>query len=277
MNSLRAPENGEVMKLGPPAAGEVIVTVDPSAAGTTFAAGTQTFLPGAQMPVHKHLDRDIVLLVYKGQGRVTLNERIINVVPGAMLHVPKGAWHGVRNTGTGAFQIAWVSSPGLEAFFRDLSHLGDAPSGLALQELAQRHRIEFRQPADASMPAVRHRHQRRRGRPRPPAAPSTPSSIAGAPAAPAPVASSTAGAPRPQRHKRGGGRPLGDRPRGPRSTPPPAARHRRFRRGTEVYMHGQWVRTEGDGPAIAGPKRPGRTAKPDGDEDAPGSSLSVLL
>jgi len=323
MNPLRAPENGEVVKLGPPASGEVIMTVDPRAAGTTFAAGTQTLRPGAEMPVHKHLDRETVLFVYKGQGRVTLNERVINVVPGAMLHVPRGAWYGVRNTGTGAFQIAWVSAPpGLEAFFRDLSRLGDLPSAQALQELAQRHRIEFRQAADAPVPAGRRRPARA------PSASALPATLSSAPVEPsaatsaAPAAPSAPRGPRHRRHRRGGGRqPSGWRhslaPRsglaslaalagkdspgsvaGRRSTPPssapaataprssrpgtgrqPSARHHRSRRVKEVYMNGQWVRVEGDGPAISSDfKRPGRrNPKRGGDEDSPGVPLSVLL
>ena len=206
MNPLRAPEHGEVVKLGPPAAGEVIITVDPASAGTTFSAGTQTLLPGAQVLVHRHLDRDVVLFVSKGQGRVTLNERILNVVPGVMLHVPRGAWSGVRNTGTGAFQIAWVSAPpGLEAWFRDLSRLGASPSADVLKELALRHRVEFRPAADEPRPAGRH-HRRRRGgrggrggrgpaRLNSPGSPAMPSSVPLEPAAPPSVAPAAPAAP----------------------------------------------------------------------------------
>lgn len=115
------------------------------------------------MPVHKHLDQDRVLFVHKGQGRATVNERVVLVVHGAMLYVPRGAWHSLRNTGTGALEIAWASSPpGVEDYFRDLSHVGASPSAQALQELAQRHRIEFRQATEAPA-ASGHRHHGRRG------------------------------------------------------------------------------------------------------------------
>jgi quercetin dioxygenase-like cupin family protein len=304
MNPLRAPEHGEVVKLGPPAAGEVIITVDPASAGTTFAAGIQTFLPGAEMPVHKHLDRDVVLFVSKGQGRVTLSERILNVVPGAMLHVPRGAWSGVRNTGTGAFQIAWVSAPpGLEAWFRDLSRLGASPSADVLKELALRHRVEFRPAADEPRPAGRGRGQRRGGRRgrggrepvrlSAPGSPATPSAVPPDPPptpSSAPAASSAPRGHRRRRHRRGGSTsPLRAGPTVSTSAPAPQPsrpgtgrsrspqRHHR-RRVKEVYMSGRWVRVEGEGPVIAsGPQRPGRLGQKPRDDEPPAIPFSVPL
>ncbi|MBI4323225.1 MAG: cupin domain-containing protein [Candidatus Omnitrophica bacterium] len=242
----------------------MIIAVDPGSTGTAFAAGTQTLLPGAQMPAHKHLDQDEVLFVHKGQGRATLNERVIVVVPGAMLYVPRGAWHGLRNTGTGTLQIAWVSAPpGLEAFFRDLSRAGASPTAQTLQELAQRHRVEFRQAADApaaSNPPHRHRRRRRRRRATPSAAPQGRREKAGG--APPVSLAPPAGQP---------SRPAAGRQR------PPRGRHRR--RVREVYMGGRWVRVEGEGPVIApgtqGPER--RNPKPGGDDEPPAVRLSVPL
>ena len=297
MNPSRSPEKGEVLKLGPPVSGEVIITVDPGSAGTAFAAGTQTLLSGAQIPVQKHLDRDTVWFVHKGQARATLNERVIVVVPGAMLYVPRGAWHGLRNTGTGTLQIAWVSAPaGLEAFFRDLSRAGASPtaSAQALQELAQRHRVEFRQAADAPRQPSGRRRGRRGGHrnrgggrqpsgwrhslagkdssgsvgltrrvsalpsPTPPTV-GVPGSVAGPRATP-PAA--------PAQHP---SRPAAGRQR------PPRGRHRR--RVREVYMGGRWVQVEGEGPVIApGSDRSERRGpKPDGDDEPPDIRLSVPL
>ena len=274
MNPLRAPEHGEVVKLGPPAAGEVIITVDPASAGTAFAAGIQTFLPGAHMPVHRHLDRDVVLFVSKGQGRVTLNERILNVVPGAMLHVPRGAWSGVRNTGTGAFQIAWVSAPpGLEAWFRDLSRLGASPSADVLNELAQRHRIEFRPAADeAPRPAGAHRHQRRGGRRgrggRGPARLSasgpqaTPSSVPLEPVSPLSIAPAASRHPRGhrRRHRRRGGAP-------PALAPAPAPQSSRPGRQPSGWRHSLGRQPIGRRHSLAGEDSAGSVAG----KDSPGS------
>ncbi|GEM_PF-141034 len=165
MNTPSAPQKGEMLKLGPPASGEVVVIVDPALTGATCSAGTETLLPGAEMPVHRLLDQDRVLFIHKGQGRATLNEQTMIVLPGAMLHVPRGAWHGLRNTGTGALRIAWASAPpGLDVWLRELSRLGAAPSAQALQELAQRHRVEFRQATEGPKPAGSHHRGRRGGR-----------------------------------------------------------------------------------------------------------------
>lgn len=350
MNPARSPDQGEVLKLGPPATGEVIIAVDPSAGATPFAAGTQTLRPGAEIPVQRHLDRDAALFVHKGQGRATLNGRSILVLPGAMWSVPRGAWHGVRNTGTGDLQIVWVSSPGLEVFFRELSRAGAAPtsSGQVLQELALRYGIEFRQaaeakgihtersagtervPADAPAPAPRRRRGRRGGRRhrggRTPAPANSSGSVAIPPTARMEASSATRvasgadpvsstsphalavpRAPGGQRRRRRPGSVAGPRPTPPAapqqpraqagaapSVPPPAStsgssrpsagrqpppRGRHQRRVREVYMSGQWVRVEGEGPVIApgsswarrrGPKR-------GGDGEPPGVPLSVPL
>ncbi|MBI3321904.1 MAG: cupin domain-containing protein [Candidatus Omnitrophica bacterium] len=159
---------GEVLTLGPPCSGELVITVDPRLTGTPFAAGTETLLPGAHIPVHRHLRQDEVLFVYKGQGRITLDGRAITVVSGMMLYVPRQTWHGVRNTGTGVLHMTWtVAPPGLEEFFRECSRLGPAAGPGAVQELASRHGMEFRPEIDAAEagPAVSRwrRHRGRRG------------------------------------------------------------------------------------------------------------------
>ena len=229
------------------------------------------------------------------------------VLPGAMLHVPRGAWHGVRNTGTGALQVVWISSPpGLELFFRELSRLGASPSTEAVQELAQRHRIELR-PATPIKDQSGQGHRRRghrggrrhRGgqaavsagssRPAPvsPATSPAPSTAPASPSSPPPM--KDRGGPR--RRRRGGARrhstpalsapPAAQgpvRPRAVASPQRPVPRHHR-RRVKEVYMGGRWVQVEGDGPVIAPSSRhaPRRGHKPDGDDDPPRVHLSVPL
>jgi len=165
MNPSDSRQHGEVVKLGPPASGEVTITVDPALAGTSFSAGTQTLLPGAQTPVHRHLDRDMVLFAYRGQGRATVNDQATVVVPGTALFVPRSAWYGLRNTGTGTLQVGWVAAPpGLEAFYRDLSGLGGSPAEAAMQELGQRHRVEFRTSGATPTTDAPRRHGARGGR-----------------------------------------------------------------------------------------------------------------
>ncbi len=311
-------EPGEVLKLGPPAAGEIVIVVDPGAGAAPFAAGTQTLRPGAQIPVHRQLDRDVALFVHKGQGRTTLGGRTTIVNPGAMWSVPRNTWFGVRNISNGNLQLAWVASPGLEAFFRDLSAAGASPTAQLLAELARRHRIELSSAAETQQaPAEPHRRGRRRGRrgrggstppgvPRsaapPPARHGASAPAPGAGTAPA-SAPEVSGAPHRRRRRRRGRRGRGPRPGAPQARRAPAAgppsdqpqgstpssgrpregrqrpgRGRPYRRSKEVYMGGQWVRVEGEGPAIApGSSRSRPRHKSDEDDGPPGGPLTVPL
>jgi quercetin dioxygenase-like cupin family protein len=286
------PAEGEVLKLGPPAAGEIIIKVDSRQAGTSFAAGTETLLPGAEIPSHRHLHQDEVLFIYKGQGRSMLDGQAMTVLPGTMVFAPKGSWHSLRNTGTGLLQLAWLSSPGgIEPFFRELAQAGAAMDAAAFKQAAER--IELgAATAEVLAPESGRRHRRRRGRGQggagrqpAPQAPGTPQPQSADVAAPVQHA---AGQPAPQkpvgqgggrrrrRHGRGGsGRPTSPQaspgtgpvaapvpavaktgvPRAPRSSPRQEGRRgrpRRFGRVKEVYMGGKWVRVTGEGPVISG-------------------------
>ena len=243
------PGDGEVLKLGPPCAGEVTIKVDPQHTGGSVAVGTETLLPGAEIPMHRHLQEEEILFVHKGQGRAIVNEQSMTVVPGMMVYVPRQAWHSLRNTGTGTLQITWTSAPpGLERFFRELSGAGPAVDAAAMQEIARRHGIEFRPAGSSPQPAPsqtghRHRHHRRgRGGGRganppirsaqpvqsvpPPSAAPAPSAISSsalaAERAPAPLKGQPShappgGPPRHRRRHRGRGRGTGT------STPAPAS------------------------------------------------------
>lgn len=253
---------GEILKLGPPCPGEITLTVDSQKTGSPFSSGLQTLLPGSEIPLHRHLRQDEVVFVHKGQGRAVLEQRSMTVVPGIVLYAPRGAWHGLRNTGTGMLQITWtVAPPGIEAFFRELSRLGRAADPKAIQELGQRHGIEFSssgQPTKTAAVASTPRHGRRRrrggrrrGRGSPPPAPQGQPVPLGTPhPAPEPAPAPSKATPE------GRGESAPERP-GPRSSPAaPRPRHH----GApvkEVYMGGRWIRVVGEGPVIApGPERP---------------------
>ena len=304
MQPTRSPAQGETLTLGSPATGEVVITVDPTTSGAPFAAGTQTLRPGAEIPLQRHLDREMALFVHKGQGRATLESRHLVVLPGAMVSVPRGTWYGLRNTGTGDLRLVWIASSGAEALFRELARAGASPSAQFLQELTQRHGIEFRQAAVAEAPpSARPRRRGRRGgrrhrrgpdrspvasSPSPPASPAPSVAPTAAPDAPsAPAGGGTQ--PRPRRHRRGGRRRGRAAP--PASVPPSAQsasrpqpdaqrprRDRRRRRVKEVFMSGRWIQVEGEGPVIA----PGRQSGQRGerrldDDEPPDRPLSVPL
>lgn len=248
--------------------------MDPRKAGSAFAVGTQTLLPGAEVPSHRHLYQDEVLFIHKGQGRATVEGRGLTVVPGVMVYVPRQVWHSLRNNGTGVLHFTWtVAPPGIEEFFRELSKLGASPGADALQALGQRYGVEFgKGEASAVAPAAagiaasspktghgrRRRHRRgrgvRAGQPAP------------APAAP-PPASSSAPSVRPA--------PSAQAAKPQRSRDQGQPRRGRGRRVKEVYMGGRWVPVSGEGPVIApGRERPKRGR---GDEGTPSGPLSVPL
>lgn len=250
-----------MLKLGPPASGELIIKVDPQRSGSAFAMGTETILPGAAIPVHRHLHQDELLFVHKGQGRATLNGQTVTVVSGSTIYVPRQSWHGLRNTGTGILEVTWTVAPaGVEQFFRDLAKLGDRPDASAVQAVAARHGVEFHpegEPSAVTTPGGRRtRHGRhRRGGGRRPGKPHVPPSAQGpqrpqaATPTPAEVVPAAAPSPAPQQGSRSGrrrrhrgrgrgapqGQPVAGAPPPARTAPPPsggAPQHRAAGRST---------------------------------------------
>jgi len=297
MSPPRSTPEGEVLKLGPPISGELTIMVDSSVAGASFAAGTHVLLPGAMIPVHRHLERDQVVFIHKGQGRATLNEQIIIVGPGKMLTVPRGMWYGLRNTGTGALQIAWAAAPGIETFFRNLSRLGPVSSPETMQELAQRNKVEFRPLSDEPAPRPKRRRGSRGGRgstrqdtggtkqktKSPPEAPV--SARVGAASSEAASQTSSGATRGRRRHRRGGkGRKKASPEARPKSVPESrGGQQRKFpgrrpKRIKEIYTDGRWVRTEGEGPVIGSElRRSQRSGKRSKDDEPPPARLSVPL
>ena len=174
---------GESLKIAACLPSEVVLLLDPRHTSSPFSMGTQTLQPRTALPLHRHLLRDLVVFIHKGQGRVMVAGTMMTVVPGNTVAVPRQTWYSVRNTGTGLLQLVWVCSPpGLEEFFREASRLGQGVDPAASQELARRHGMEWatsEPPTSAeALPAGRRHRRRRRGggrgrsrREPPPAAP----------------------------------------------------------------------------------------------------------
>ena len=273
---------GEVLRLGWPAPGQVVIAVDGRASGGVYASGTQTLSPGAGLPVCRHLRHELILFVHRGQGRLTIEGQRSTVVPGAAIHIPKESWYGLCNTGTGALEVTWTSVPaGVEEWFRELSRLGDTPDPSRLQHVSQQQAVELGAENQLSSGKPGRAPRPRRGpraMPQPASHPPSPSVPAAgaitAPGAesPAPLAAEHASAK--DRQAVAGARPGSDQPRRwnrrPRHRPPapmggrtaqppgpatstsrrpePRGQRRRFK---EVYMNGRWVRVAGDGLVIS--------------------------
>ncbi len=248
MTRILQPGDGEALKLGPPSSGQVIIKVDPKRSGSALVMGTQTLSPGAVIPAHRHLYQDEVWFIHKGQGRVTLEGQAATILPGMSVYIPRQTWHGLRNTGTGLLQWAWIGAPpGVEEFLRELSRAG-APSPEALQELGRRHGIEVAKagelpsPTAPAAPVPRRGRRRRRGRGtshRPQV-----QATAGPPPS-APPATSSRPAPSPAPRLQPPAAPP------PRAAQRPRRSHRRRGRVREVYMEGRWIQVTGEGPVIS--------------------------
>jgi quercetin dioxygenase-like cupin family protein len=82
---------------------------------------SESFLPGDEVPVHKHANEDELIFIHRGSGLLTLGEKEFPVDEGAVALVPKGTWHGLKNTGTDNVEMRFGYMPaGFEGFFREV-------------------------------------------------------------------------------------------------------------------------------------------------------------
>ena len=87
----------------------------------TISFLSESFIPGDAIRVHKHSNEDELIFIHKGTGVFTLGEKEYPVQAGAVALVPKGVWHGLRNTGTENIEMRFAYTPsGFEGYFRDL-------------------------------------------------------------------------------------------------------------------------------------------------------------
>ena len=82
---------------------------------------SESFIPGDAITIHKHTNEDELIFIHKGSGIFTLDETEHPVQAGSVALVPKGVWHGLRNTGTENIEMRFAYTPaGFEGYFRDL-------------------------------------------------------------------------------------------------------------------------------------------------------------
>jgi quercetin dioxygenase-like cupin family protein len=71
--------------------------------------------------VHKHLNEDEFVFIRQGSGIFTLGEKEHDVRAGSIILIPKGVWHGLKNTGTEDIGLFFGYSPaGFEGFFKEV-------------------------------------------------------------------------------------------------------------------------------------------------------------
>jgi len=122
------PEEGEVLGLGGPPGGQVIIKVDPAKTGSPQMAMGIQYVEG-EIPLHQHEHEEEFLFVHTGHGTGTLGDQRVSARAGTTIYIPPGTWHGFQNNADEASQIMWVVTPGsggktqLEHFFRAVGAL----------------------------------------------------------------------------------------------------------------------------------------------------------
>ena len=82
---------------------------------------SESFRPGDALPVHKHLKEEELIFIHKGSGLFTLGDKEYPIKEGAVAIVPKGIWHGLKNTGNENIEMRFCYTPsGFEGFFREV-------------------------------------------------------------------------------------------------------------------------------------------------------------
>lgn len=78
--------------------------------------------------IHKHLNEDEIFFIRQGTGLFTLGNREHAVSAGSLIFIPKGIWHGLKNTGAEEITTVFGYSPaGFEDFFKELGTAADKP------------------------------------------------------------------------------------------------------------------------------------------------------
>ena len=118
-------EEGEVYQWPDRVTGEgtarVIIKISKPNGSHSMSFLSESFMPGDAITIHKHSNEDELIFLHKGTGILTLDEKEYAVRAGAVALVPKGVWHGLKNTGTENIEMRFAYIPaGFEGYFREL-------------------------------------------------------------------------------------------------------------------------------------------------------------
>lgn len=117
---------------------DFILKITPENSGSKhLVLGTETIPPGGEIPKHKHLGQDEILLVQTGSARVTLNDTPYDVTAGGLAFFPHNTWVSLKNTGNEPIELVFIfSAPGFEQNMRCTSvAAGEKAEPLTRQDL----------------------------------------------------------------------------------------------------------------------------------------------
>ena len=121
----------------------VRIKLNPQGTRGPFGMITQEVSPGTAIPVHLLEKEDELIFIQSGEGEATVGEQIVKLASGSTLFVPRGTWHGGRNTGAGVLNwIAIYTPSGFEGYFREIGRRtpDEAPRSTTAEEREARDR-----------------------------------------------------------------------------------------------------------------------------------------
>lgn len=114
--------------------------------GVRMSMITEDLPPKSEIRVHLHQREDEIIFIRMGSGVATLGDREVAVSAGAIVYVPQGVWHGLRNNGTETLGMSAVySPPGFEQAFKDRL-LRPNRTAAEAEESRKKHGIVYRDP-----------------------------------------------------------------------------------------------------------------------------------
>ena len=117
-----AVDEGESLLLGSRRA-PLVIKVSPATGSPHLSAIMEHIAPGDAIPVHLHQSEDETIFIYAGEGLQLLGETEYAVAAGSLVYIPRGTWHGLRNSAVmGDLIIVAVFTPtGMEGYFRAIA------------------------------------------------------------------------------------------------------------------------------------------------------------
>ena len=115
----------------------LLIKIDPLTTGSQrMVLGSSDLPPGDAIGMHRHLQEDEILLVFRGSAEVRLAGRKYEAGPGGAIYIPQGTCVAVANAGRDTLTTFFVfSSPGFEQVLREVSSRpGEAPKRLSPAE-----------------------------------------------------------------------------------------------------------------------------------------------
>jgi mannose-6-phosphate isomerase-like protein (cupin superfamily) len=114
--------------------------------GVRMSMVTEDLPPDSAIRVHLHQREDEIIFIRMGSGVATLGDREVAVSAGAIVYVPQGVWHGLRNNGTETLGMSAIySPPGFEQAFKDRLRRPNRTAAEAA-ESRKKHGIVYRDP-----------------------------------------------------------------------------------------------------------------------------------